>query len=51
MSVELLSALVLVPTVGVIATLFAVMWRERRSADDARTAVIAGGLLAAWAGR
>lgn len=50
MSVELLSALVLVPTVGVIASLFAVMWRERRSADDARTAVIAGGVLAAWAG-
>jgi hypothetical protein len=49
MSVELLSALVLVPTAGVVATLFAVMWRERRSADDARTAVIAGGLVAAWA--
>ena len=48
MSVELLSALVLVPTVGVIASLFAVMWRERRSPDDARTAIdrwrCAGGL-------
>ena len=49
MSIEVLSALVLVPTLGVVASLFAVMWRERRSADDARTAAIAGGLLAAWA--
>lgn len=49
MSIALLSALVLVPTVGVIVALFAVMWRERRSADDARAAAVAGGLLAAWA--
>lgn len=49
MSIALLSALVLVPTAGVIASVFLALWRERRSTDDARTAIIAGGVLTVWA--
>src|SRR5262245_48505167 len=49
MSTELLSVLILLTLAAVVAALFVVMWRERSSADDARTAVIAGTGLAAWA--
>ena len=45
----ILSAAVLVPTAAVVVALFAVLWRERAGRRDARTALVAGGALAASA--
>ena len=50
MSTGLLSVLVLVPTWAVVGVLFRLMWRERRSPDEARSAVMTGAVLAVWAG-
>ena len=49
MSTELLTIAVLGPTTIVVASLFLVMWIERKSAHDARVAAAGGAVLAAWA--
>lgn len=49
MSIAVLSVLVLLPTWAVVGSLFALMWHERRSRDDARTAIVAGTVLSVWA--
>jgi hypothetical protein len=49
MSTTLLAILVLGPTVVVVAALFLVLWRERRSTRDGRIALASGAALAAWA--
>lgn len=49
MSTPVLTLVVLGPTAVVVAALFLVLWRERTSARDARTALLSGGVLAVWA--
>lgn len=49
MSVELLAVLIVGLAIAVVIALFAVMWRERTSARDARVAIVAALALAAWA--
>ena len=41
--------IILGSTAAVVAALFAVLWRERRSARDASVALLAGGVLSLWA--
>ncbi len=45
----LLTIAVVGPVVVVVAAIFAVLWRERTSAQTARVAIIGGVVLAAWA--
>jgi hypothetical protein len=45
----LLTLVILGPTAVVVAALFVVLWRERTSAHDARTAILAGAVLSLWA--
>jgi hypothetical protein len=49
MSATLLSLLVLGPAAVVVAAIFVVLWRERRSARDAQIALLSGGALSLWA--
>ena len=49
MTTTVFTLVVLGPTAVVAAALFAVMWRERRSARDARIALLSGGVLSLWA--
>jgi hypothetical protein len=49
MSTNLLAVLIPGLTVAVVVAIFLVMWRERASARDSRTAVVSGIVLAAWA--
>ena len=49
MSVPLLTVLVLGPVALVVGASFAMLWRERRSAHDARIAAASGVALALWA--
>lgn len=44
-----LTVIVLGTTAAVVAALFTVMWRERKSSHEALVAVVSGGVLAAWA--
>jgi hypothetical protein len=48
MSRSVLAVLVLGPTAAVVAALFIVLWRERRSRHDALVALVSGGVLAVW---
>ncbi len=50
MSTRLLAWLIILPTAAVVVAMFAVMWRERTTTRTAVVAVIAGAVLAAWAG-
>ncbi|HSF15831.1 MAG TPA: hypothetical protein VLK65_09780 [Vicinamibacteria bacterium] len=45
----MITLVVLGATAAVVAALFVVLWRERRSARDARAAVLAGAVLSLWA--
>lgn len=49
MSATLLTPVVVVPAAVVVVALFAVLWRERASARDARIALLSGGALGVWA--
>jgi hypothetical protein len=49
MSTSLLAVLILAPTAAVVIAIFLVLWRERTSARESRTAVVSGVVLAAWA--
>jgi heme/copper-type cytochrome/quinol oxidase subunit 1 len=50
MSPELLTLLIVTPTVLVIAALVAVMWRGHGSRRESFVAVLAGVVLTLWAG-
>jgi hypothetical protein len=50
MSTRLLAWLIILPTAAVVVAMFAVMWRERTTTRTAVVALIAGAVLAAWAG-
>jgi hypothetical protein len=49
MTASLLAVAVVAPTAIVVAALFIVMWRERRSGREAMIAVVSGCMLALWA--
>jgi hypothetical protein len=49
MSTALLTVLVALPTAAVVVAMFLVMWQARRSDREARTAIVAGFVLAGWA--
>jgi hypothetical protein len=46
---EFLAVAILVPVAFVVATVFSVLWRERTSQHEARTALASGIALTAWA--
>jgi hypothetical protein len=49
MSPQLLTWLVLPPTIAVVVVLFVLLWKERTSPRSAAIAIASGGVLAAWA--
>jgi len=48
-STELLSVLIVVPTIAVVIALFWVLWKGRSSAHQSSIAIVSGVVLAAWA--